>query len=95
MLRFSKTKVAKEKFYGAKKKKKILRCWCWSYSYLKMNWNKNNSKHLIGYLDDVIKSLVLILTKMSGDVKTFKKKNNKLTSLCIDDDKLLKRCKTI
>ena len=50
---------------------------------------------MIGYLDDVIKSLVLILTKMSGDVKTFKKKNNKLTSLCIDDDKLLKRCKTI
>ena len=50
---------------------------------------------MIGYLDDVIKSLVLILTKMSGDVKTFKEKNNKLTSLCIDDDKLLKRYKTI
>ena len=35
---------------------------------------KNNSKYLIEYLDDVIRPLVLILPKMSGYVKIFKKK---------------------
>ena len=35
---------------------------------------KTNSKYLIGYLDTVIRTLVLILPKMSGFVKTFKKK---------------------
>ena len=45
---------------------------------------KSNSKYLIGYLDQVIRLLVLILPKMSGYVKTFKVKdgdkdeNNKL-----------------
>ena len=33
-------------------------------------------KYLIGYLDKVIKPLVLILTKMSEYVKTVKGKNN-------------------
>ena len=32
---------------------------------------KNNSKYLIGYSDDVIRPLVLILPKMSGYVKIF------------------------
>ena len=35
---------------------------------------KTNSKYLIGYLDKVIRPLVLIMTKMSGYVKTFKVK---------------------
>ena len=45
---------------------------------------KSNSKYFIGYLDQVIRLLVLILPKMSGYVKTFKVKdgdkdeNNKL-----------------
>ena len=61
----------------------------------------NNSKYLIGYLDEVIRSLVLILPKMSAYVRTFKdksedkNKNDKLMSLRTDDDKLLEKHKTI
>ena len=33
---------------------------------------KNNSKYLIGYLDKDIKTLALIMPKMSWYVKTFK-----------------------
>ena len=36
---------------------------------------KNNSKYLTGYLDKVIRPLVLILPKMSRYVKTFKVKD--------------------
>ena len=50
---------------------------------------------MIGYLDEVMRPLVLILPKMSGYVKTFEKKNNKLIYFCIDDDKLLEKHKTI
>ena len=56
---------------------------------------------MIGYLDKVITPLVLILPKMSGNVKTFKVKdgdkvtNIKLMSFCIDDEKLLEKYKTI
>ena len=44
--------------------------------------------------------MVLILTKMSRYVKTFKKdgdkdQNNKLLSFCINDEKLLEKYKTI
>ena len=62
---------------------------------------KTKSKYLIGYLDKSIKPLVLIMPKMSGYVKTFKvkegdkDKNNKLMSLCIDDEKLLEKYKAI
>ena len=35
---------------------------------------KNNFKDLIGYLDEVIRPLVLILPKTSAYVKTFKDK---------------------
>ena len=54
---------------------------------------------MIGHLDEVIRPLVLILPKMSGYVKTFKDKdenkykNNKLMSLCIDDNELLEKYK--
>ena len=52
---------------------------------------------MIGYLDTVIRQLVVILPKMSGYVKTFKNKdkNNKLISLHINDEKLLEKYKTI
>ena len=56
---------------------------------------------MIGYLDEVTRSLVLILPKMSGYVETFKvedgdkEKNNKLMSFRTDDHKLLKKYKTI
>ena len=57
---------------------------------------------MIGYLDEVIRSLVLILPKMIGYVKTFKgnldknkNKKNKLMSFRIGDDKLLEKYKII
>ena len=56
---------------------------------------------MIGYLDKVIKSLVLLLPKMSGYVKTFKVKGedkdkyNKLISFCIDDDNMLEEYRSI
>ena len=84
MLRFGKTKLAKEEFYGAKKPTKI-----WD-----VDVSKNNSRYLIGYLDDVIRPSALILPKTGGYVKTFKDKNNKLMSFCVDDDKLLEKYKT-
>ena len=61
---------------------------------------KNNSKYLIGYLDEVIRPLVFILPKMSGYVKTFKdkgrdKNKNNNWYLRIDDDNVLEKCKTI
>ena len=63
---------------------------------LKLVKTKTNSMYLIGYLDKVIKLLVLILPKMSGYVKTFKveDKKNKLMSFCINDEKLLEKYKT-
>ena len=54
---------------------------------------------MIGYLDQVIRPLVLILLKMSGYVKAFKvndgekDKNNKLMSFHIDDERLLEKYK--
>ena len=79
MLKFRQTKVAKEEFYDVEilsdksSKRRIL--WCkksikiWDVdannSHPKIRWNKENSKHLIGYLDEVIRPLVLILPKMS------------------------------
>ena len=52
---------------------------------------------MIGYLDKVIRPLVLIFSKRSGYVKTFKvkdgdkDKNNKFMSFRIDDEKLLEK----
>ena len=52
---------------------------------------KNNSKCLIGYLDNVIRPLALILPKMRRYVKFFKNKNNKLMSVRIDDNKAIRK----
>ena len=63
--------------------------------------SKTNSKHLIGYLDKVIKPLVLVLSKISGNIKIFtvkhgdKDKSNKFMFFHIDDKKLLEKYKTI
>ena len=52
---------------------------------------------MIGYLDKAIRQLVLIMSKLSGHVKTFKvkevdkDKNNKQMSFCIDDEKLFEK----
>ena len=52
---------------------------------------------MIGYVDKAISSLVLMMPKMSGYVKTFKvkdrdrDKNNKLISFRIDDENILEK----
>ena len=62
---------------------------------------KTNSKYLIGYLDKVIRPLVLILPKMIRYVKTFKvkdgdkDKSNKFMSFVIYYEKLLEKYKAI
>ena len=68
-------------------------------SISKLVETKNNSKYLIGYLDEALRPLVLLFPDMSGYVTTFKSKcrknNNKLMSLPINGNKLLTKCKTI
>ena len=55
---------------------------------------KKNSRDFTGYLGEVVKLLlVLILPKLTGNVKTFKEKNNNLMSLRIYDEKLLESIK--
>ena len=56
---------------------------------------------MIGYSDKAIGPLALIMSKTSEYVKTFRVKdgdkdeNNKLTSFCIDDEKLLEKHKAV
>ena len=56
---------------------------------------------MFGYVDKLIRLLVLILHKMSEYVKTFKvthsdkDKNNKLASFHVDYEKLLEKYNTI
>ena len=94
LLRFDKTKVAKEKFYGAKKPIKIWDIDVNNIAISKFVKTKNNSKYFIGYLDEVLRPF-------SGYVKTFedksgdRNKNNKLMLLHTDHDKLLEKYKTI
>ena len=70
MLRFGKTKVEKETFYGAKKSIHIWDVGVDNIVISKSIETKNNFKYFIGYLDKVIRPLVLILPKMSGYVKS-------------------------
>ena len=97
MLRIGQTKIAKKSF--------MLNIWddvnVDNIVISKLVQTKTNSKYLIDYLDKVTSSLVLILPKMSGYVKTFKAKNGdkgkngKLMSFRINDEKLLEKYKTI
>ena len=93
MLRFGKTNIAKEKFYGAKKKNnKIWNVEVNNMVISNLTETNNNSKYLIEYLDEVIKPLVLILPKSSEHIKTYKDKDgNKLTSFGTDDGNLWKK----
>ena len=101
MLRFTETKVAKEKFYVAKEPIKIWDVNVDNIVISQLVKTKSNFKYLIGYLDKAIRSLVVIMPKMSGYVKKLKVKdgnkdeNNKLMSFHIDDEKLLGKYKAI
>ena len=89
------------KFYDAKKPINIWDVDVDNISTSKLVETKTNSKYLIGYLDKVIRSLVLVLPKISGYIKTFKvkdgykNKNNKWMSFRIDDEKVLQKYETI
>ena len=101
MLRFGKANVAKEKNYGTNKPINIWDVNVDNIVISKIVETKANSKYFIGFLDKVIRLVVLILPKMSGYVKTFnvkdgdKYKNNKLMHFHVDDEKLLEKYKTI
>ena len=55
-----------------KKKKKIWDAGVNNIVNSKLIETKHNSKYFIGFLDEVIRPLALLLPKMSGYVKTFK-----------------------
>ena len=107
VLRFGKKKVTKEKFNATEKPIKILDINVGGIVISKLIEAKANSKYLIGYFDNAIKHLVLIMPKLSGYVNTFKihktfkikdrdkDKNNKLMSFHIDDEKLSEECRAI
>ena len=88
MLRFGETKVAKENFLDVNIDNIVIS---------KLIEIKTNSKYLVGYLDKVMRPLVLILPKMNGYVETFKvkDKHSKLMSFRINHEKLLEKYKTI
>ena len=58
MLRFDETKVAKEELYGAKKPINVWNVNVDNIVISNITETKNNSKYLIGYLDEVIRPLV-------------------------------------
>ena len=94
MLRFGETKKEKEEFYGAKKPIKIWDVDVNNIVISKLVKTKKLSKYLVGYLDKVIRPLVLILPTMRGYVENFtvkdgdKDKNNKLISFGVENDNL-------
>ena len=75
MLRSDERKVAKEGFYGNKKPIKIWDVDIDDIAVSILIEKKTNFKYLIGYLDKVIRPLVLTLPKMSGYVKTLNVKS--------------------
>ena len=73
MLRFGETKIAKEKKVHA-----VKNIWDVNVDNIvisKLVKSKINFNYLIGYLDKVLRALVLIMPKLSGYVKTFKVKD--------------------
>ena len=71
MLKFFETKIQKEKFYAVKKLGILMLIIQLSQKLVK---KQTNSNYLIGYLDKAIRSLVLIMLKMSGYVRHLKLK---------------------
>ena len=74
MMRSGETKIVKEKLNAAKKTIKIWDVNVENIVISKLVKTKNNSNYCIGYLDKAITPLVLIMSKKSGYVKTFKVK---------------------
>ena len=72
MLRLGKTKEAKEEFDVSKNPIKMLNIGVDNVVISKLLETKNSSKYLIGYLDEIIRSLVLILPKWLDMLKLLK-----------------------
>ena len=72
MTKLGKAEKAEEKIYAAKKPIKMWDVNVDNIVISKLVKRETNSKYVIGYLDKYIRSLVLIMPKMSGYVKTFK-----------------------
>ena len=73
MVKFGEQDISKEKFYAAEKPIKICDVNVDNIVISKLTETKTNSKYLIGIkFDKAIRPLVLIMTKMSGYVKTCK-----------------------
>ena len=98
MLRFTEKETAKQKFYP-------IQIWDVNVDNIvisKLVKTKTNSKYLIGIkFDKAVRPSVLIMSKMSGYVKTFKvkkgdkHKSNTLMPFLIDKEKLLEKYKAI
>ena len=71
MLRSGETKIANETFYAPRNPINILDVNIDNIVISNLVETKTNSKYLLGYLDKVIRPLVLLLHKMSGYTKTF------------------------
>ena len=90
--------IAKEMLLAVKIPKKTWKVIAEKIVISKLVKTKTNSNYLIGTkFDKAIGPLVLIMSKVSAYVKIFKVKegDNKLMSFSIDNEKLLKKCKTI
>ena len=75
MLILDQKKIKKEEFYGVQE---TINIWNVDFSNIdisKLTETKNDSKYLIGYLDEVIRTIDLILPKISEYVKTFEEKD--------------------
>ena len=75
MLILDQKKIKKEEFYGVQE---TINIWNVDFSNIdisKLTETRNDSKYLIGYLDEVIRAIDLILPKISEYVKTFKEKD--------------------
>ena len=72
-MRFGEREIAKQKFFAAKMTIIIWDVTVDNIVISKLVKTKANSKYLIGYVDKAIRPLVLIMPKISGYVKTFKK----------------------
>ena len=70
MLKFGKTEIAK--CFMAQTPMKIWDVNVDNIVISKLVKTKSNSEYLIGYLDKDVSSLILIMPKMNGYVKTFK-----------------------
>ena len=101
IVRSGQSKVSIEEFYGAEKPVMFGMLMLKNIVISNLIEIKNNSKYLMGYLDEVVRPLVSVLPEESGYVKTFKvkdgdkDKNSKLISLHINHSKLLENYKAI